>query len=279
MFSPIPTRRALIDTGACANVISKSLYDELMKDKQIFRKIYVEQPKWKHVKMAGGQIVEVTAQIRLTFKLAHVLFTESFIVLPKSNSIILGNEFFKKHDISNCPKRSVLQFPDLTVSINEIKPDKEPRRAIRAKKIPVYTTKKQTIPASKQVIIECSLSKHTEDLKFSSGVVQPCETLERETDLALTSSLSTIGANNTIFIAALNITDHPITLTKGTELARFQILTSEQADKMIQVDPELIALANFIPEINQLIQDSDRKGRNQPPRPKPDYRSLWFPTP
>ena len=95
-----------------------------MKDKQMFRKIDVEQPKCKHVKMAGGQTVEVTAQIRLTLKLAYVLFTESFIVLPKSNSIILGNEFFKKHDISLCPKRSVLQFPDLTVSINEIKPHK-----------------------------------------------------------------------------------------------------------------------------------------------------------
>ena len=256
-----------------------------MKDKQIFRKIDVEQPKWKHVKMAGGQTVEVTAQIRLTFKLAHVFFTESFIVLPKSNSIILGNEFFKKNDISICPKRSVLEFPDLTVSINEIKPHKEPRRAIRAQKLPVYTTKKQTIPANKQVIVECSLSNHTEDLKFSSGVVQPCETLERETDLALTSSLSTIGENITIFIAALNITDHPITLTKGTDLARFQILTSEQADRLIQVDPELIALTkyrnseNLMPEINQLIQDSDRKGRNQPPRPKPDYDSLCFPTP
>ena len=255
-----------------------------MKDKQIFRKIDVEQPKLKHVKVAGGQIVEVTAQIRVTFKLAHVLFAESFIVLPKSNSIILGNEFFKKHDINICPKRSVLHFPDLTVSISEIIPHKEPRRAIRAK-IPVYATKKQTIPANKTVIIECSLSKHTEDLKFSSGVVEPCETFERETDLALTLSLSTIGENNTIFIAALNITDHPITLTKRTELARFQIFTSEQADKLIQVDPELIALAkyrnseNFIPEFNQLIQDSDRKGRNQPPRPKPDYDSLWFPTP
>ena len=116
------------------------------------------------------------------------------------------------------------------------------------------------IEPNKHSIIECTLSKHTEDLKFKSGLVLPCETLEREIDLALTSSLSTIGENNTIFIAELNLTDQPVTLTKGTELARFRILTSDQADKLIQVDPELIALAsvqsseNFTPENNQLIQ-------------------------
>ena len=235
--------------------------------------------------MAGGESVEVSTQVLLTFKLAHVTFTESFFVLPKSNSIILGNEVFIRHDITINPKRSLLQFPDLTVSINEIKPHNEPRRTIRAKKLPVYSIKKQVIQPNKQSIIECTLSKHTEDLKSYSGLVLPCETLERETDLALTSSLSTIGDNNTILIAALNITDHPITLKKGTEITRFQILSLDQADKLIQVDPELIALPKFrnsdtfMQEVNQLVQDSDRKGKNQPPRPPPDYASLWFSTP
>ena len=136
-------------------------------------------------------------------------------MLPKSNSIILRNEFFIKNDITKIRKRSLLQFPDLTVSINEIKPHNEQRRAIRAKKLPVYSTKKHVIQPNKQSIIECTFSNHTENLKSYSGLVLPCETLERETDLALTSSLSTIGDNNTIFIAALNITDQPITLTKG----------------------------------------------------------------
>ena len=284
-FSPLLPRRALIDTGACANVIGKSQFEEIKNDKQLFKHIETEQTKWKHVKMAGGQSVEVLAQVLLTFKLAHITFTESFIVFAKSNSIILGNEFFIKHDITINAKRSLLQFPDLTVSINEIKPHNEPRRAIRTKKLPVYSTKKQVIQPNKQSIIECTLSKHTEDLRSYSGLILPCVTLERETDFAITSSLSTIGDNNIIFIAALNITDHAITLTNGTEIARFQILSSDQADKLVQVDPELIAFAksrnseNFLTEINQLIQDSDRKGKNQPPRPLPDYASLWFPTP
>ena len=64
-FSPLLSRRALMDTGACANVIGKSQFEELKKDKHFFKHIETEQFKWKHVKMAGGQSVEVSTPVLL----------------------------------------------------------------------------------------------------------------------------------------------------------------------------------------------------------------------
>ena len=142
-FSPRISSRALIDTGGCATVIGKSLLEEYENDKRLYNSIQYEKPNWKHVKIAGGQSVEVTAQVSSTFKLAYVTLTETFIVLPKSNSIKIGNEIFIKLDITINPKSSLLDFPHLTVSKNEFRANNEPRPAARAKRFPIYTANKR----------------------------------------------------------------------------------------------------------------------------------------
>ena len=134
-------------------------------------------------------------------------------------------------------------------------------------------------------MIQCTIANDTNDLESVSGVVTPNETLEQELDIAFTSSLSTVGKGNVIMISALNITDHDITIQLRTEVGIFSVLTPEQAEKLIQIDPQLIALARLknpdatIAEINQLIEDETRRGKSQPSRPPPEYHKLWFPTP
>ena len=82
----------------------------------------------------------------------------------------------------------------------------------------------------------------------------------------------------------MNITDHPITINKGEEIAKLSFLTSDQAEKLLKVDPQLINVAkmseNYLTEINQLIQVTDTpKRKAQPAKPAPEYEKLWFPTP
>ena len=252
-------RRALIDTGACANVISNRLLQEITEtDKNAVK---LKQPDCTSVKMAGGQLVRIEKQAEIKFKLAHREFVEDFLVLSSTNSVILGNPFFVKHDISISPKQALIQFPDLTVQINEIKPVNEKRRAVRHKKIPIYTNKKHTIQPNEQIFLECYLSDKTDQFENKSGVITPNEILEKETEIALTSSLSTVGKNNTLYVSAINITEHPITINSRTEVGRFSILSTEQADQLIQIDPQLITLAksrnkdDYFAELNQLIQD------------------------
>ena len=277
------SRRALIDTGACANVISNRLLQETTKtDKNA---VILKQPDCTSVKMAGGQLVRIEKQAEIKFKLAHREFVEDFLVLSSTNSVILGNPFFVKHDILISPKQALIQFPDLTVQINEIKPVNEKRRSVRHKKIPIYTNKKHTIQPNEQIFLECYLSDKTDQFENKSGVITPNEILEKETEIALTSSLSTVGKNNTLYVSALNVTEHPITINSRTEVGRFSILSTERADQLIQIDPQLITLAksrnkdDYFAELNQLIQDFTQHKPGQTRRPPPEYRKLWFPTP
>ena len=91
-------RKALIDTGACANAISENNYGDL---KSTFgTTAIVSQPsEVNKVKLASGQLIPVRGQIQLEFAIAKNHFKEHFLVLPTTNSIILGNPFFKNNSI------------------------------------------------------------------------------------------------------------------------------------------------------------------------------------
>ena len=270
--------RALIDTGACANVISKRLLQEITETEK--NAVKLKQPDCISVKMTGGQLVRIEKQAEIKFKLAHREFDEDFLVLSTTNSVILGNPFFVKHDISISPKQALIQFSDLTVQINEIKPVNEKRRSVRHKKIPIYTNNKHTKQPNEQIFLECCLSDRTDHFENKSGVITPNEVLEKETEIALTSSLSTVGKNNALYVSALNVTEHPITINSRTEVGRFSILSTEQADHMIQVDPQLITLAksrnkdDYFVELIQLIQDFTQHKPGQTRRPPPEYSKL-----
>ena len=89
-------RKALVDTGACANAIPQILLDELQK---LNAKIEFREPAFRNVKLASGKPVPVTQSIRINFYIANHEFTDDFMVLPTMNSVIIGNPFIKKNSI------------------------------------------------------------------------------------------------------------------------------------------------------------------------------------
>ena len=129
-------RRALIDTGAFANMISREFYKELINT-NINSIAEIEKPDLDKVKMANVNIVKIDKAIKVTFKLGTQTFTEDFLVLIVTTPVILGNPFFVKYKVSICPGQSYIKFPDQTLQINEIKPEKQPRRVVKRKKFGV----------------------------------------------------------------------------------------------------------------------------------------------
>ena len=247
-------------------------------------KIELETPDYKEVKLASGSPVQINQQAKIEFMLGNFKFTDSFLVLPKMNNIILGNQFFKKHSIDISPSNNLLKLPEMTYHLNEIKPKNGPRKILKKlKKFPIFLSKKHTLQPSSQTVLEGYLSKNAQNLENCSGVVIPNQSFEDSTDIALTSSLSTIDECGKIFISAINLTDHPITVPYNTIIANFEILNTAQAEKLINIDPQLIALAkmrnhdNLEAEINQLVQTEVIGSPKS--RPKPEYDKLWFPTP
>ena len=174
-------------------------------------KIELETPDYKEVKLASGSPVQINQQAKIEFMLGNFKFTDSFLVLPKMNNIILGNQFFKKHSIDISPSNNLLKLPEMTYHLNEIKPKNGPTKILKKlKKFPIFLSKKHTLQPSSQTVLEGYLSKNAQNLENCSGVVIPNQSFEDSTDIALTSSLSTIDECGKIFISAINLTDHPI---------------------------------------------------------------------
>ena len=94
-------RRALIDTGACANAMPADFYKK-MKEESPNSISELQQTSFLNVKVASGRTVKVLAQVDVKFKNDHN-FQDSFLILPSMNSIVLGNPFFKKYNIEISP--------------------------------------------------------------------------------------------------------------------------------------------------------------------------------
>ena len=118
-FDNILRRRALIDSGSCSNAIPLSLLNEF-EEKQIC--IEVETPTYNTVKLASSAPVVVKQQIKVKFTIGYYHFSDSFLVLPTMNTVILGNPFFKKNFIDISPAYKLLKLPEMTIQLNELKP-------------------------------------------------------------------------------------------------------------------------------------------------------------
>ena len=68
--------------------------------------------------MASGQRVSVDNQVNLTIQCIGIhSYTDSFFVLPKTNSVTLRNTFRlkKKQNITIDPQNNLLKLPDFMV--------------------------------------------------------------------------------------------------------------------------------------------------------------------
>ena len=165
-FSHSEQRKALIDAGACANAISEKDYKKLKSSCENISH-FVTPMEVRNVKLASGQIIPVRGQIELEFTKANYLLRETFLVPPNTNSIILGNPFFKNNSIELHPKENLMKLLDLTLQLNRItkgvdKPS-ESRKTVR-------TTVIITIDPSQQTTIRGGMYKTYKEV---CGIVEP----------------------------------------------------------------------------------------------------------
>ena len=75
-FSSLTKRRALIDTGSCANALPQNLFDEL--EKQNPNGIILETPSFTSVRMASGQKIVIDKQEKFRFLLVRIFLLIAF---------------------------------------------------------------------------------------------------------------------------------------------------------------------------------------------------------
>ena len=137
-------RKALIDTGACANAMPTDFYEKL---REAFPNSVLElrPASFLNVKVASGRNVKVLGQIDVQFKMNEHKFEVTFLTLPSMNSVVLGNPFFRKHSIEISPGDKILKLPDRTYELIEIKTPSEGRKMVPKRRYPVVMSQKVNI--------------------------------------------------------------------------------------------------------------------------------------
>ena len=286
MFIPLKfendvRRKALIDTGRCANAMPADFYEKV-KTQSPNSISELQQASLLNVKVASGRRVKVLAQVDVNFKINEHQFGDVFLILPSMNSVVLGNPFFKKYNIEICPVENLLKLPDMTYQLNEIKIPSHGRKKIPKTKYPVCIQQKMVIKPQQQEILYAKIDV-PKKLESQTGIVIPDEAFEESTDLKLSSAVVNVGKDN-ISIIAINLNEHNVTITKNKQIAVFQFLSPQDEKELIEIDPDLLALdkmkdGEFFNSINQILSTGKVHGKKQPKRPPPDYDKIWFPTP
>ena len=144
---------------------------------------------------------------------------------------------------------------------------------------------KCVIAPNQQTTLKCNLQTKNKRLADVCGIVEPKVSFEEKTGLCITSSLSRTDSEGNLYLSALNLQTNEITIPRNSDIALFKFLSPQQAETLTPIEPQLLTLAkfknpdDFEKEINQLIIDEEFNADSQPPRPKPDYKRFWFPTP
>ena len=206
-------RKALIDTGACANAMPAHFYEKL-KTQCPNSVSELQQASLLNVKVASGRTVKVLAQVDVKFKINEHQFDDVFLILPSMNSVVLGNPFFKKYHIEISPGENLLKLPDMTYQLNEIKLPSHGRKKIPKTKYPVCLLQKIVIKPHQQEILYAKIDV-PKKLEGHTGIVIPDEEFEETTDLKLSSAVVKVGKDNNISIIAINLNEHNVTLPKN----------------------------------------------------------------
>ena len=146
-------RKALIDTGTCANTMPADFYKKLIEASPNSLS-ELTPASFLNVKVASGDNVKVLGQIDVQFRGNELKFEDTFVVLPSMNSVVLGTAFFRKHSIEISPGDNILKLPDKTYELSEIKTPSEGRKMVPKRRYLVVMSQKVNIKPQRQETLQ-----------------------------------------------------------------------------------------------------------------------------
>ena len=132
----------------------------------------------------------------------------------------------------------------------------EGRKTIPKRRYTVVIGQKVTIKPQHEEILQTKVDFRN-NLEGHTGMIIPDEDLENSTELRVSSSVVSVGKDNTVSILAFNLNDHAKTFTKNKHVAVFHFLSPQDEDELIEIGPEILAFnkmknGEVLREVNQL---------------------------
>ena len=164
IFSNNLSRKALIDTGACASALPEKV-NRLILGNNPDNVSRLEPMPSSSIKMASGRLLKIIGKCRIKFE-----FHDEFLVLPAIDRMVLGNPFFKKHDIDFCPSQNLLKLPQMTFHMNEVKGGKK-RKILQTPKNDIFCRQKTILQPKQLEIVMFKLERDNQYNRVSGAVI------------------------------------------------------------------------------------------------------------
>ena len=257
--------KILIDTGAFSSALSKTILQKIKLNKPAcVTQLSNSFPEKVYV--ADGKKVRVMGKVIIELNVGLNTYSEEFLILDQMSTAILGNPFFIKNRIVIDPSKKLLYFPDVTLSLNSIGHQVNPRQQV------VITVSKITLKPNHQDIVEVSFFKPDIAFKNAIGIIEPSSLFEKKSSLCVTSSINKLDNHQRTKIGILNLNPFTVTINPRTRIAKFILLTPNQANYIYPFEPSILS---SITE-NKVFPENQNKPIFQTWVPTDNF---WFPTP
>ena len=269
------TLPVLIDTGAFTSALSIDSFKQIELQSPSSIRNKTSKPDFK-VCVASNDPVDVLFCCEIEFDLPVGSFIENFLVLPEMKDILLGISFCTKNNLVIDFQNRLLKLPDFTLQLNRLKKsDEATERLNNRKQIDLFLNNCEQLNPFEQKFV-CASAQLPVCLQSTTGIVEPLNSVEQEHEICLTSSLDTFNSDNEVYLGIINASPNLVLLPKYLKIAKFSILTTEQANFLLPVEPAILAQQKFHKHISQLLKDNNyRQHRVKAQQSK----TFWFPTP
>ena len=260
------TLDGLVDTGALSSAIPEA---DLRKIRLLAPQSIVKEgpaPNFQ-IMVANGQLETPKSTVELKFEVGDIEFHESFIVMEKLTSPLIGLSFLQRNNTILDMRQGVLNFPFFSMQLKTA--DHKYTNVME----PICTQEDITIPPNDRHL--ATLTSQMYDDTTVTGILQPSNALNEDGDITFCAALVTLTSGQ-VEIHLNNFTDHPYTLKRGSHVANFSVMTPGQMKYVKPVDPVTTwHLLQDNPEnaafyVSSLIKSA---------KPEDFRENYWFPTP
>ena len=214
---------ALVDSGASANLASKSILDEVETS-------CAENVEIKMNTLVGESFL-TSGKVNVKFSIKNHQFEDVFNMVDEEMSpyfqLILGTPFLSKFKFSIDFLSNTLRNIDIVVPILRGPLDCVNNVSLEQNKLPAFAKRKILIPPLSEKIVEIKISR-PDVLKTDSVLITPVK--EPFSDSLFISHAICKNHVNKLFVKILNVGDEEIHINKNAKIATVQEIKS--ADKL-----------------------------------------------
>ena len=262
------TLDGLVDTGALSSAIPEA---DLRKIRILPPQSIIKEgpaPNFQ-IMVANGQLENPKrSTVELKFEVGDIDFHETFIVMEKHASPLIGLSFLQRNNIILDMRQGVLNFPFFSMQLKTA--DHKYTNVME----PICAWEDITNPPPNYRHM-VSMSSQLYDDTNVTGILQPSNDLAEDGDITFCAALVTLTQGQ-VSIHVNNFTDQPYTIKRGSHTAIFSVLTPEQMKYVKPIDP--VTTWHFLkdnPENAAYYASSLIKS----PKTSEDSENYWFPTP